>query len=167
MIFEETKDIGSSRTMVPTQYPIQPRDNRLVEHIQLLQQQVCDIFPQAKKQNFSSKACNSPSFRFKKCFPLFPRHSMQWRPLIPKGGGLIQVDIGGHPPVPTGSSYHFLVQHILMYFFVIMSSTLLGLFEALHIFQVDIGGLPPKQTRLFVCFHVSTSCCTFKAVLGP
>jgi hypothetical protein len=28
---------------------------------------------------------------------------MQWRPLLPKEGGLIQVDIGGHPPSPTGS----------------------------------------------------------------
>jgi hypothetical protein len=28
---------------------------------------------------------------------------MQWRPLLPKEGGLIQVDIGGHPPFPTGS----------------------------------------------------------------
>jgi hypothetical protein len=25
---------------------------------------------------------------------------MQWRPLLPKGGGMIQVDIGGHPPIP-------------------------------------------------------------------
>jgi hypothetical protein len=28
---------------------------------------------------------------------------MQWRPLLPKEGGLIQVDIGGHPPFPNGS----------------------------------------------------------------
>jgi hypothetical protein len=28
---------------------------------------------------------------------------MQWRPLLPKEGGLIQVDIDGHPPFPTGS----------------------------------------------------------------
>jgi hypothetical protein len=28
---------------------------------------------------------------------------MQWIPLLPKEGGLIQVDIGGHPPFPTGS----------------------------------------------------------------
>jgi hypothetical protein len=26
---------------------------------------------------------------------------MQWRPLLPKEGGLIQMDIGGHPPFPT------------------------------------------------------------------
>jgi hypothetical protein len=35
-------------------------------------------------------------------FPL-PGNSMQWRPFLPKEGGLIQVDIGGHPPFPTGS----------------------------------------------------------------
>jgi hypothetical protein len=36
-------------------------------------------------------------------FPSPPENSTQWRPLIPKEGGLIQVDIGGHPPIPTGS----------------------------------------------------------------
>jgi hypothetical protein len=28
---------------------------------------------------------------------------MQWMSLLPKEGGLIQVDIGGHPPFPTHS----------------------------------------------------------------
>ena len=28
---------------------------------------------------------------------------MQWGPLLPKEGGLIQVHIGGHSPFPTGS----------------------------------------------------------------
>jgi hypothetical protein len=28
---------------------------------------------------------------------------MKWRPLIPKEGGLIQVDICGHPPFPSSS----------------------------------------------------------------
>jgi hypothetical protein len=65
---------------------------------------------------------------------------------------MIQVDIGGHPPIPTGSSCHFLVQHVLLYFFVIVGSTLLGLSEALHIFQVDIGGLSPNPTGLFCMF---------------
>jgi hypothetical protein len=32
---------------------------------------------------------------------------MQWRPLLPKEGGLIQVDIGGHPPFPIGSKQVF------------------------------------------------------------
>jgi hypothetical protein len=71
--------------------------------------------------------------QIQKILPLFPGYSMQWRPLLPKEGGLIQVDIGGHPPIPTGSSCHFLAQHILMYFFVIVDSTLMGLSKALHI----------------------------------
>jgi hypothetical protein len=51
----------------------------------------------------------------------------------------------------------FLVQHILLYLFVIVGSTLLGLSEALHIFQVDIGGLPPNTTGLLCmlsCHHI-------------
>ena len=28
---------------------------------------------------------------------------MQWGPFLPKGGGTIQVDIGGHPPIPLGA----------------------------------------------------------------
>ena len=47
---------------------------------------------------------------------------------------VIQLAIGGHPPIPTGSSCPFLVQHVLLYFFVIVGSTLLGMFESLHIF---------------------------------
>jgi hypothetical protein len=62
-IVEEKEDIVSSPTMVPTQCPIKPKDNRLVEQIQPLQQQVCDSLPQAKKKKFSNKACISPSFR--------------------------------------------------------------------------------------------------------
>jgi hypothetical protein len=65
-IVKEEEDIVSSPTMVPTQCPIQPRDNMLVEQIQPLQQQVCDHLPQAKKHNFSNKACISPRFRFRK-----------------------------------------------------------------------------------------------------
>ena len=62
------------------------------------------------------------------------------------------MDIGGHPPVPTSSSCQFLVQHILLYFFVIVVSTLLGLSQALHIFEADTGGLPPNPTGLFCMF---------------
>jgi hypothetical protein len=47
---------------------------------------------------------------------------------------MIKVDIGAHPPIPTGSSCPFLVQHDLLHFFVIVGSTLLGLSEALHMF---------------------------------
>jgi hypothetical protein len=76
---------------------------RPVEQIQPRQQQVRDSLPQTKQRDVSNKASNSPRFRFNKRFPLSPGNSTQWRPLLPKEGGLIQVDIGGHPPFPTRS----------------------------------------------------------------
>ena len=68
---------------------------------------------------------------------------MQWGPLLPKEGVMIQVDIGGHPPIPFGpppsvlSVFHF--QHNLLF---------LAGFQVLHsrsrfgtlMIQVDIGG---------------------------
>ena len=83
---------------------------RLVKKVQTFQPQVRDRFPQAKQRDFSSKTSSSPRCRFNKCFYLSPENSTQWRPLLPKEGGLIQVDIGGHPPFPNGSkqfSGHF------------------------------------------------------------
>jgi hypothetical protein len=77
---------------------------------------------------------------------------MQWRPLLPKGGGLIKVDIGGHPLIPTGSSCPFFFQHILLYYFIIVIYTLLGLSESPHILQVDMSGLLPNPTGLFCMF---------------
>jgi hypothetical protein len=62
------------------------------------------------------------------------------------------MDIGGHPPIPTGSSCQFLVQHVLLHFFVVVGSTLMGIPEALHIFQVDTGGLSPNPIALFYMF---------------
>jgi hypothetical protein len=154
-IAEEKEYIVSSPTMVPTQCPIKPRDNRLVEQIQPHQQQVRDSLPQTKQHNFSNKAHNSPRFRFRKCFPLFPGHSTQWRPLLPKGGGLIQVDIGGHPPVPNSnwliltvfSSTRFSVMGTFLCNCGFLH--LRGCPEALHNIQVDIGGHPPIPTGLF------------------
>ena len=32
------------------------------------------------------------------------RDSTQWRPLLLKGGGLIQMEIGGHPPIPLAQN---------------------------------------------------------------
>jgi hypothetical protein len=65
---------------------------------------------------------------------------------------MIHVDIGGHPPIPTSSSCLFFVQHVLLYCFVIVGSTLLGLSEAPHILQVDTGGLSPNPAGLFCMF---------------
>jgi hypothetical protein len=67
------------------------------------------------------------------------------------------VDICGHPPIPIGSSCQFLVQHFLLYFFLIVGSTLMGLSETLHIFQVDTCGLSPNTIGLFcmfLCQHI-------------
>jgi hypothetical protein len=74
---------------------------RLVEWPQ--PQQVHDKLPQTEQRDVSSKASSSPRCRFNKRFSLSPGNSTQWRPLLPKEGGLIQVDIGGHPPFSTGS----------------------------------------------------------------
>jgi hypothetical protein len=74
---------------------------QLVEQPQL--QQVHDRLPQTKQRDVSSNTSSSPRCRSSKCFSLSPKNSTQWRPLLPKEGGLIQVDIGGHPPFPTGS----------------------------------------------------------------
>ena len=65
---------------------------------------------------------------------------------------MIQVDIGGHPPIPTGSLSLFFVHHVILYYFVVVSSTLLGLYEVAHILQVDTGGLSPNPTGLFCMF---------------
>jgi len=46
---------------------------------------------------------------------------MQWRPMLPKGGGMIQVDIGGHPPIPLGPSP-------LFFFLFIAQFTIFGNF---------------------------------------
>jgi hypothetical protein len=89
--------------MVPTQCPVKPRENKFMEQIQLYQQPVQESLPQTKQHNLSKKACSSTRFRFRKLFSLFPENSMQWRPFLPKGGGLIQVDIGGHPHVPNSN----------------------------------------------------------------
>ena len=71
---------------------------------------------------------------------------MQWGPLLPKEGGMIQVDIGGHPPIPSGPALSILatlhIQHNLLF---------LASFRVLHsrsrfgglMIHVDIGGHPP------------------------
>jgi hypothetical protein len=74
---------------------------RVFEQHQL--QQVRDKLPQTKQRDISSNTSISPRCRSSKCFSLPPGNSMQWRPLLPKEGELIQVDISGHPPFPTGS----------------------------------------------------------------
>ena len=40
---------------------------------------------------------NSPKTKFSRW-----RNSMQWGPFLPKGRRMMQVDVGGHPPIPLG-----------------------------------------------------------------
>jgi hypothetical protein len=106
-------------------------ENHLIylDNVQPFQHQVIDNLPQTKHHNFSSKASSSPRIRFNKHIPLSPENSMQWIPFIPKEGGLLQVDIGGHPPIPTGSNQ--LVGNLLfLAFFRVLN--LWGHFEGLN-----------------------------------
>jgi hypothetical protein len=52
-------------------------------------QQVRDKLPQTEQRDVSNKERNSPGCRFSERFSLSPENSMQWRPLLPKKGGLI------------------------------------------------------------------------------
>jgi hypothetical protein len=62
---------------------------RLVKKVQPFQPHVHDNLQQAKQHNFPNKASNSSRCRFNKHFFLSPGNSTQWRPLLPKEGGLI------------------------------------------------------------------------------
>jgi hypothetical protein len=61
---------------------------------------------------------------------------MQWGPLLPKRGGMIKVDIGGHPPIPLGTPpllllvFHFL--HSLLFLAVFRVLDFWSHFEALN-----------------------------------
>ena len=51
---------------------------------------------------------------------------MQWGPFLPKGRGMIQVGIGGHPPIPIGAPPLFLsfFSSLIIKQFIIFSSFL-------------------------------------------
>ena len=61
---------------------------------------------------------------------------MQWGPLLPKGGGMIQVDIGGHPSIPLGapplSISVFQFRHSLLFLVVFRVLNFRSRFEALN-----------------------------------
>ena len=61
---------------------------------------------------------------------------MQWGPLLPKEGGMIQVDIGGHPPIPLGapllSPYVFQFRHNLLFLAVFQALNFQSHFEVLN-----------------------------------
>ena len=53
-----------------------------------------------------------------------------------------------------------------MYFFVIEGSTPLGLYESLHIFQVETGGCPPNRIVLFWMFSYQHFFLYFQGCFG-
>jgi hypothetical protein len=62
---------------------------------------------QAKQDNFFYKERSSPRFIFGKSFPIFHRNLTQWRPLLSKGGRMIQVKIIDHPYIPLAQNKGF------------------------------------------------------------
>jgi hypothetical protein len=79
------------------------------------------------------------------------------------------VDPGGYWWPPTYSNWillSVLVQHVLLYFFVIVGSTLPGRYEIIHIFQVDTGGLPSNLTFLFCIFSCQDILVYFQGRFG-
>jgi hypothetical protein len=66
-------------------------------------QQVHDRLPQTKQRDVSKIQAAHQDANPANAFPSPPRKSTQWRPLLPREGGLIQVDITGHPPFSIGS----------------------------------------------------------------
>ena len=63
------------------------KETKFIEHIQHVRQQVHTIFDKSNT-------------KFSRICLISWRNSKQWGPLLPKGGGMIQVDIGGHPLIP-------------------------------------------------------------------
>ena len=83
---------------------------------------------------------------------------MQWGPLLPKGEGMIQEDIGGHPPIPLGPHHcffqfsTFLNCSTIYYFWQFLGPKLRSRFEALN--NVFWHGMVKKirvHFRLNVC----------------
>ena len=62
----------------------------------------------SKQANSFTWESGSPGIKFNRSFVISWRNSMQWGPLLPKGGGMGQEDIGGHPPIPLGPPPLFL-----------------------------------------------------------
>ena len=54
---------------------------------------------------------------------------MQWGPFLPKGGGMIQVDIGDHLPIPPSQFHQF---SYLLFFTVFRLLNFRGCFESLN-----------------------------------
>jgi hypothetical protein len=84
-------------------------------------------------------------------------------------GLLCFYDLGGYWWPPTYSNWlllTILVQEVIIYFFVMVVSTLSGLFEAPHILQVDTSGLPPNSNDLFCMFSCQHILLYFQGCFG-
>jgi hypothetical protein len=73
-------------------------------------QQNLMLYRVVKAGQLLTKASGSPRAKLNKNFPIWWGKSRQWRPFLPKEGGLIQVDIDGHPPLPIGSQSIFILE---------------------------------------------------------
>ena len=82
------------------------KETKFTKRIQHVHPQVHDIF-------------NTSNTQFNRIFLISWRISTQWGPLLPKEGGMIQVDIGGRPPIPFGPAASILsvfqLQHSLLF----------------------------------------------------
>ena len=82
------------------------KETKFTKHIQHVHPQVHDIF-------------NTSNTQFSRNFLISWRISTQWGPLLLKEGGMIQVDISGHPPIPFApaplilAAFH--IQHNLLF----------------------------------------------------
>ena len=103
------------------------KETKITKRIQHVRPQVNDIFEKSNTQ-------------FHRIYLISWRISTQWGPLLPKEGGMIQVDIGGHPPIPFGPAPLILVafhsQHNLLFLTGFLGPPLLESFWGLN----DLGG---------------------------
>jgi hypothetical protein len=82
-----------------------------------------------KQQQRLQQGKQLTKIQIQQMLPPLPWNSMQWRPLLPKEGGLIQVDIGGHPPIPLARKTVF---HLGSFSTVFWVTKFRGRFEALN-----------------------------------
>ena len=86
----------------------------------------------SKQGSSSTKESGSPGAKFSRSFPIWWGHSRQWRPLLPKEGGLIQMEISGHPPIPLAQNNYPLWQFPSYFSTVFWVLNFRGRFEALN-----------------------------------
>jgi hypothetical protein len=78
---------------------------------------------------------------------------MQWIPFLPKGGGLIQVYIGGHPPIPLAQNTVSILVFFLQFFQVL---NVWVCFEALNDFFLSLEALRSYRKACIGSFKICT-----------